>query len=78
MGELGIAPPFLASALDEDEWSTTRPGRFTPGEKSPRDGPQYRSGRCGAEENLLSLPGIEHQPSRLLSVAIPTELSRLQ
>jgi hypothetical protein len=24
----GIAPPFLASALDGGEWSASRPGRF--------------------------------------------------
>jgi hypothetical protein len=28
----GIAPPFVISALDIDEWSGSRPGRFTPGE----------------------------------------------
>jgi hypothetical protein len=43
-------------------------------------GPQSRSGLCGEEKNVLSLPGIE---PRLLSrpacslVAIPTELARL-
>jgi hypothetical protein len=26
---------FLASALDGGEWSTSRPGRFTPGERAP-------------------------------------------
>jgi hypothetical protein len=26
-----IAPPSLISALDGGEWSTSRPGRFTPG-----------------------------------------------
>jgi hypothetical protein len=26
---------FLISALDGDEWSTSRPGRFTPGERAP-------------------------------------------
>jgi hypothetical protein len=26
----------LTSALDEDEWSASRPSRFTPGEKAPR------------------------------------------
>jgi hypothetical protein len=28
----GITPPFLTSALDGGEWSTSRPGRFTYGE----------------------------------------------
>jgi hypothetical protein len=35
MGSGGIAPPFLASALDEGEWSVSGPGRFTPGEITP-------------------------------------------
>jgi hypothetical protein len=29
-GSGGIAPPFLTSALDEDEWSAPRPDRFVP------------------------------------------------
>jgi hypothetical protein len=32
-GRGGIAPPFLTSAVDEDEWSASRPDRFTPGKK---------------------------------------------
>jgi hypothetical protein len=31
----GIAPPFLASALDGGEWSASCLGRFTLGEKIP-------------------------------------------
>jgi hypothetical protein len=27
-----MAPPFFTSALDEGEWSVSRPSRFTPGE----------------------------------------------
>jgi hypothetical protein len=34
-GSGGIAPPFLPSALDGGEWSASRPGRFTSGERSP-------------------------------------------
>jgi hypothetical protein len=30
-GSVGVAPPFLTSALDVGEWSGTRPSRFTPG-----------------------------------------------
>jgi hypothetical protein len=30
-----VAPPFLISKLDGDEWSASGPGRFTPGEISP-------------------------------------------
>jgi hypothetical protein len=38
----GIAPPFLTSALDGGEWSTSRHGRFTSGETDP--GTQRRGG----------------------------------
>jgi hypothetical protein len=31
----GIAPPFLISTLDGDEWSASRPGLFTFGENVP-------------------------------------------
>jgi hypothetical protein len=30
----GIAPPFLNPALDGDEWSASRSGRFTPEERT--------------------------------------------
>jgi hypothetical protein len=32
-GSGGIAPPLQTSAIDRDEWSASRPGRFTPGIK---------------------------------------------
>jgi hypothetical protein len=35
MGNGGIAPTFLTSALDGSEWSALRPGRFTLGEEPP-------------------------------------------
>jgi hypothetical protein len=35
-GNGGIAPPFLASALDGRHWSASRPRRFTPREAVPR------------------------------------------
>jgi hypothetical protein len=35
MGSGGIAPPFLTSALDGDEWSTSLTGRFSPKERDP-------------------------------------------
>jgi hypothetical protein len=41
-------------------------------------GLQSRSGHCGAEKNLLSLPGIENRPSSPQPVGIPTELSSLK
>jgi hypothetical protein len=31
----GIAPPFLTTALDGGEWSSSRPNPFTPGEVEP-------------------------------------------
>jgi hypothetical protein len=31
----GIAPPFLTSALDEDEWLASDSPRFIPGERAP-------------------------------------------
>jgi hypothetical protein len=33
-GQLGIALPFLASALDGGEWSASHTGRLTPGENA--------------------------------------------
>jgi hypothetical protein len=33
-GSGGIAYTFLTSALDGSEWSASRPGRFTPKERS--------------------------------------------
>jgi hypothetical protein len=42
----GIAPPISISALVGGEWSTSRPGRFTPICTDMRlGGPQSRSGR---------------------------------
>jgi hypothetical protein len=35
MGNGGIAPSFLTSALDGGEWLASRPGRFSPGEIDP-------------------------------------------
>jgi len=57
---------FLASALDGGEWSASRPGLFTPGEKSlvlvrqgDWVGPQSQTGRIGKEENSQPLSEIE-------------------
>jgi hypothetical protein len=68
LGSGGVAPPFLASALDGAESSASHPGRCTPEERAPDThwrlgGPQSRSGHCGVEKNLLPLPGIEPRPS---------------
>jgi hypothetical protein len=53
-----IAPPFLTSALDGDEWSNSCPGRFTRRGKIP--GTHWiggwkghsRSAVCGEEKNF--------------------------
>jgi hypothetical protein len=65
---------FLASALVRGDWSASRPGRFTSGEKPryPLDkrlgGPQNRSGQYGDS----TLPRLEHRsldrPARSLSL----------
>jgi hypothetical protein len=50
-----MVPPFLTSVLDGGEWSASRPGRFTSGERAPgthwMEGcePQSRSLRYGEE-----------------------------
>jgi hypothetical protein len=62
------APSFLTSALVGGEWSASRPGRFTPGEKAPgthwigrwvglRAGLDYMEKR-----KFLTLPGLEIRP----------------
>ena len=58
---------FLTLALDADEWSTSRPGRYTPGEY-PRYPfsrrlcrPQSRSGRFSRRKNVLRLLRFEPQ-----------------
>jgi hypothetical protein len=55
---------ILTSALDGDEWSASRLGRFTPG-KSPwfpldrrLGGPQIRSGRGCEEKDSHPLSGL--------------------
>jgi len=51
---------FLTSALDRSDWSTSHPGRFTLGGRTPvsfglkANGPQSRSGRGGEEKNPFS------------------------
>jgi hypothetical protein len=64
-GSRGIAPPIRNLELDGDEWSTSRPGRFT-ARKEPQYtldrglcGPQSRSARFGDEKTLLPLPDFE-------------------
>jgi hypothetical protein len=83
-GSGGILPPFLTSALDGDEWSASRPGRFTLGERAP--GTSWTGGwvslRAGPDlvekRKMLTLPGIEPRPPSLYPVAIPIELSHYE
>jgi hypothetical protein len=66
---------FLNLALDEGEWSASRPFRFTPGERAQRypldrrlGGLQSRSGRCGEDEKVPFLPlsGFELRSSTIV------------
>jgi hypothetical protein len=73
---------FLTSALVGCEWSASRPGRLTLRQIASGTHwtggwvwPQSQSGRCGAETNLLPLPGIEPWPSSRYPVAMSNELS---
>jgi hypothetical protein len=61
-----IAPFILNQALDRNEWLSSRPGRFIPGDRVPPyplnrrlGGPQSRSARFGEVKNVLSFLGIE-------------------
>jgi hypothetical protein len=59
---------FFTSTLVGGEWSTSRPGRFTPGERAP--GIHWIGGwvdiRAGLDDlekrKLLTLPGLELRP----------------
>jgi hypothetical protein len=46
----GTAPRILSSAIDGDEWSVSRPGRFTPRERAP--GTHWIGGRVGPRVGL--------------------------
>jgi hypothetical protein len=58
---------FLTSALDRGEWSASRPGRVTPGERAP--GTHWmggwvdpRAGQDDVKRKFLTLPGLELRP----------------
>ena len=59
-----MAPIFLTSALDGGEWSTSRPGFFTP-ENNPLNRrlswPHSRLDRSGKDTNALLLQGFERR-----------------
>jgi hypothetical protein len=73
---------FLTSALPGDEWSVSRPGRFTPGVRAP--GTHWIGGsvdpRGGLDDvekrKFLTLPGLELRPLDL--PALSQSLYRLQ
>jgi hypothetical protein len=74
----------LTYALHGSEWSASRPGHFTPREKSswyPLDwslgGPQGRSGCCGERKNSQLLPGLEHPITQSIAQRYTTEQSQL-
>jgi hypothetical protein len=50
-----MAASFLASALDEGEWSASRPGPFTPGE---RTGTHWTGGWVGPRVGLEAVEKI--------------------
>jgi hypothetical protein len=54
---------FLTSALIGGEWSTSRPGPFTPGTHWVRGWVDLRTGLDDVEKKKISpLPGLELQP----------------
>jgi hypothetical protein len=82
MGNGGIAPTFLTSALDGDKWSATRPRCITPGERAR--GTHWIGGWVGPRAGLdavgmrkYSFPCQESNPRpfNTSAVTVPTELS---
>jgi hypothetical protein len=69
LGSRDIAPPFVSSALGGDEFSTSRPRRFIPGERAPDA--QWIQGWVGPivgldaiEKRKKSCPFRESNPGR--------------
>jgi hypothetical protein len=56
LGNGGIAPPFLTSALDGVEWAASRPSRFTFEEKAPVT--DWMGGRVGSRAGLDTVKKI--------------------
>jgi hypothetical protein len=50
---------FLTSALAGGEWSTSRPGRFTPGTHWIGGWVDPRAGLGDVKRKFLTLPGLE-------------------
>jgi hypothetical protein len=71
----GVAPTFLISAIDGNEWSATRPGIFISGERDPNT--NWIGGWVGPiaslkKKKILPLPEIKPRPSSPKPVAVPT------
>jgi hypothetical protein len=70
---------FLTLALYGGEWSASRPGLFTPRERSPSThcigGPQSRPGVGGEEKNSQTLPGPEPLIIQPIAQRYTTELT---
>jgi hypothetical protein len=74
----------LISAIDEGEWSASRPGHFTPRERAPGTpwigdwvGRQSLSGRGGEEKNSQPLAVLEPPITHPVVQCYTIELSRL-
>jgi hypothetical protein len=82
MGEWGVTPPLLISALDKGEWSASRPARFIIRGKEPSVPILLEAGR-GSRRGL---DAGENSPCRDLNadssavqpVAIPAEPTLLK
>jgi hypothetical protein len=79
----GTEVKLQTSASDGDEWSASRPGRFTPRERAP--GTDWIGGWVDPEpvwtrwwrENSQPLPGLEPPIIQPIAQSYTTELSRL-
>jgi hypothetical protein len=64
-GSGGIAPPLLTSALDEGEWSDSRPSRVTAPEKAPGTlGREAEWALRAGLQAITSFPRKETNPGR--------------
>jgi hypothetical protein len=77
---------FFTLALEVNEWSGSRPGRFIPGERAPYihwviGGAGPKAGPNSVRKEKYLVPAGNPTPiprlSRLQRVAIPTELPRI-
>jgi hypothetical protein len=56
-----ITPQFLTSTLDGSEWSASRPGKFSPGERDPTGWVGPRAVLDGKEKRKISCPCLENK-----------------